>query len=247
LTDFINQKREIEMPRTEEANQRIREEQRAKILEAALIVFARKGMEATIAEVATAADVSYGLVYRYFVSKDALLVELVEKVLSDSLRALEGALDLPGTPQERLRSLLTLVITGVREHPEFILLVQQMLGEEVERIYPGEPDQKTDQTYRFSIQQALDSEAAQTRLRKLAQQQSRTYRSVLRQLIVEGQATGEIADDDPDQLVAAVTACIAGLSQAATWQAPEQFQKTFPDVAIIFRILIPSQKENTHA
>jgi AcrR family transcriptional regulator len=247
MTDFINQKGEIEMPRTEEANQRIREEQRAKILDAALIVFARKGMEATIAEVATAADVSYGLVYRYFVSKEALLVELVEKVLSDSLRALERALELPGTPQERLRSLLTQVITGVREHPEFILLVQHMLGEEAERTQPGELEQKTDQTYRLSIQQALYSEAAQTRLRKLAQQQSRTYRTVLRQLVVEGQATGEIVDDDPDQLVAAVTACVAGLSQTATWQAPEQFQKTFPDVDIILRILIPRQKENTNA
>jgi hypothetical protein len=30
------------------------------------------------------------------------------------------------------------------------------------------------------------------------------------------------------QLVAAVTACVAGLSQGAIWQAPEQFQKTFP-------------------
>lgn len=235
------------MPRTEEANQRIREEQRAKILEAALIVFARKGMEATIAEVATAADVSYGLVYRYFVSKDALLVELVEKVLSDSLRALERALELPGMPQARLRSLLTQVLAGVREHPEFILLVQQMLGEEAERAHPGEPEQKTDQPYRLSIQQALHSEAAQTRLRKLAQQQSQTYRTVLRQLVVEGQATGEITNDDPDQLVAAVTACVAGLSQAATWQAPEQFQKTFPDVDIILRILIPRKKENTNA
>jgi hypothetical protein len=121
-----------------------------------------------------------------------------------------------------------------------------MLGEEAERTH-GEAEQKTDQTYRLSIQQALHSEAAHTQLRKLAQQQSRTYRTVLRQLVVEGQATGEIADDDPDQLVAAVTACVAGLSQAATWQAPEQFQKTFPDVAIILRILIPRQKENTNA
>src|SRR5215469_13844229 len=104
MTDFVNQKRERSaMPRTEEANQRIREEQRAKILEAALTVFAHKGMEATIAEVATAAEVSYGLVYRYFVSKEALLSELIEKVLRDSLKILEGALGLPGTPGERLR------------------------------------------------------------------------------------------------------------------------------------------------
>jgi AcrR family transcriptional regulator len=59
------------MPRTEEANQRIREAQRAKILEAAWNVFARHGLTATMADVAAAAEVSYGLVYRYFVNKEA--------------------------------------------------------------------------------------------------------------------------------------------------------------------------------
>ncbi len=231
------------MPRTEEANQRIREEQRAKILEAALTVFARRGMEATIAEVAAAAGVSYGLVYRYFADKEALLLELVEKVLSDSLRALERALEMPGTPGERLRSLLTQIVNGVREHPEFILLVQQMLGEEAEHAHPREPGQ----AYRLAIQQALHHEAAHDHLRKLAQEQSRTYRTVLKQLVVEGQAAGEIANDDPDQLVAAVTACVAGLSRAATWQAPEQFQNTFPDVDIILRMFVPREKEHTNA
>lgn len=235
------------MPRTEEANQRIREEQRTKILEAALSVFAHKGMEATIAEVAAAADVSYGLVYRYFASKEALLVELVEKVLSDSLRALERALEMPGTPGERLSSLLTQIVNGVREHPEFILLVQHMLGEEAERDHAREPGQKPGQVHGLSVQLTLRHVAAHDYLRRMAQEQSRTYRSVLKQLVVEGQATGEIAQDDPDQLVAAVTACVAGLSQGATWQAPEQFQKTFPDVAIILRMIVPRVKENTNA
>jgi AcrR family transcriptional regulator len=235
------------MPRTEEANQRIREEQRAKILNAAMLVFARNGMEATMSEVAVTANVSYGLVYRYFASKEALLVELVEKVLSDSLKVLELALEMPCTPGERLRSLLTQIFNGVRKHPEFILLVQQMLGEEVKRDHPREPGQEQGQIYQLSVQQALSHEAAHDHLRKLAQEQSRTYRTVLKQLVVEGQATGEIVHDDPDQLVAAVTACVSGLSQAATWQAPEQFQKTFPDVAIIFRLFIPREKEKKNA
>jgi hypothetical protein len=41
------------MPRTEEANQRIREVQRAKILEAAWKVFARHGLTATMASVSS--------------------------------------------------------------------------------------------------------------------------------------------------------------------------------------------------
>ena len=228
------------MPRTKEANQRIHEVQRAKILNAAMGVFARKGMGATMAEVATAANVSYGLVYRYYASKEVLLVELVEKVMSDSLKALEGALEMPGSPGERLRTLLAQILTGVRENPEFILLVQQMLREEAERDRPQEHGQEVGQVVRFPFQQALRNETTHDRLRELAQEQSRTYRTVLKQLIVEGQRAGEIVLDDPDQLVSAVTACVAGLSQSATWQANEQFQQSFPDIAIIMRMLFPN-------
>jgi AcrR family transcriptional regulator len=235
------------MPRTEEANQRIREEQRAKILNAAMLVFARKGMGATIAEVATAANVSYGLVYRYYTSKEELLVELVEKVMNDSLKALEGALELPGTPGERLKTLLTQILTGVHEHPEFILLVQQMLSEEADRDRPQEPGQGSSQEVRSPFSQALHNEAVHNHLRKLAQEQSRTYRAVLKQLIVDGQRAGEIALDDPDQLVGALTSCVAGLSQSATWQAPEQFQQSFPDVSIILRMLFQKEEEKKNA
>ncbi|HEY0753645.1 MAG TPA: TetR/AcrR family transcriptional regulator [Ktedonobacteraceae bacterium] len=225
------------MPRTEDANQRIRQEQRSRILAAALGVFARKGTEATMAEVACAAEVSYGLVYRYFVSKEALLFELVESALNKSLRVLTEGLEMPGTPGERLRLLLTQITDGVREHPEFILLVQQMLGESAEQARPANG----------TGSQVLAHEEAREHLRQLAREQSRTYRAVLKQLIIEGQATGEIARDDPDQLVAALTACVAGLSQAATWQAPADFQKTFPDSGLLFRILVAQSQEKTYA
>jgi len=102
-----------------------------------------------------------------------------------------------------------------------------------------EPGQESRQAVRFPFQQALRNEAAHDHLRKLALEQSRTYRTVLKQLIIEGRKTGEIVLDDPDQLVGAVTACVAGLSQSATWQAPEQFQQSFPDIVIILRMLFP--------
>ena len=54
------------MPRTPEANQRLREAQRTKILASARSVFARKGMEATITDIAAEAQISLGLAYRYF-------------------------------------------------------------------------------------------------------------------------------------------------------------------------------------
>ncbi len=54
------------MPRTEEANQRIREERRGQILDAAARVFARKGLAgARIADIAAAGEMSQGLIFRY--------------------------------------------------------------------------------------------------------------------------------------------------------------------------------------
>ncbi len=199
------------MPRTVEANQRIREEQRARILRAALIVFARKGMTATMGEVAAAADVSYGLVYRYFANKEVLLAELIEGILPDSVRTIELILALPGTPGERLRALLSQILQVLREHPEFVLLTQKVLNDDATSHY----------------------------LREVLQQQDQTYYTMMRQLIVAGQATGEVAGGNPDQLVTAVSACIAGLSQGLTRLGSEHFKEHFPDIEIILRLITP--------
>lgn len=50
------------MPRTEESNQRIRDEQTRKIITAATKFFAHKGLAATrMADIAAEAGISYGL------------------------------------------------------------------------------------------------------------------------------------------------------------------------------------------
>ena len=64
------------MPRSEEAWQRIREEQRTHILEAAKRVFARKGPAATMDDIAAESSVSHGLAYRYFANKEAIFSAL---------------------------------------------------------------------------------------------------------------------------------------------------------------------------
>ena len=75
------------MPRTPEANQRLREAQRTKILASARSVFARKGMEATITDIAAEAQISLGLAYRYFADKEAIFSELVKQTVPDDSEA----------------------------------------------------------------------------------------------------------------------------------------------------------------
>ena len=201
------------MPRTEEANQRIREEQRAKILDGARKVFARKGLAATMADVAVEAKVSQGLAYRYFSNKEALFHALFEQVVQTSLAGMQRILEMPGTPGERLDFLISGAWEGRHEHPEFYQLMYQVLSDE------ATPDN----------------------LRELIGRQGQAYQDVMRQLIVEGQATGEVVGGDPDQMMIVVLACLDGLSRLALWDS-ERVKKHFPETEIILRIFKPDQK-----
>jgi len=100
-------------PRTEESNQRIREEQRERILEAARMIFAHKGFTDTkMTDVAAAAGVSYGLAYHYFKDKEEIFTRLVEWALNGALGLMQQALEMPGTPWDRLHWFLSQSLQG---------------------------------------------------------------------------------------------------------------------------------------
>jgi AcrR family transcriptional regulator len=196
--------------RAEDARQRLREEQRTKILEAAKRVFARKGLAATMDDVAAEASVSHGLAYRYFANKEAIVRTLIEQALQAPSAGLQRIEEMPGTPGERLNFLVSAFVESRREHPQFY----QLLG------------------------QVLHDEAMPNDFRAVVHRRGQVLQGVLRQLIVEGQATGEVAAGDPDQLVRAVLACLDGLTR---WGAsdPEHDNEHFPDAGIFLRMLKP--------
>jgi AcrR family transcriptional regulator len=86
--------------------ERLRQERRLQILEAALVVFGQKGFHAAnVSDVAAQAGVSQGTIYWYFESKDELLeaalLSLVEDIGQSAVKALEQC----STASEKLRSL----------------------------------------------------------------------------------------------------------------------------------------------
>jgi AcrR family transcriptional regulator len=113
------------MPRTDDANQRVRDEQRARILDGARAVFARGGMSATMADVAAAAGVSQGLAYRYFAGKDELFRALVAEAMRSDVSIGEGE----GAPAERIATLLTAIIRARRDQPEWFRLLDQVISD----------------------------------------------------------------------------------------------------------------------
>lgn len=197
------------MPRTEEENQRIREEQKKNILQAAMRVFARKGFAATrMADIAVEANVSYGLAYHYFPNKEQILTALLEEALARSARVSQQALEMPGTPWERLHWFVSTRLAALQEHPEFIMALHRVMMDE----------------------------GAYEKWREVARRQGDLPTKMMRTLIVEGQKSGEIIQNDPDQLVMALRSCLLGLTFSAIYHDCAQ---SFPDVEIILRLLKP--------
>lgn len=196
------------MPRSEQANQELRDEAKKRILDAARHVFARKGSNATMSEIAAEARVSQGLAYRYFPSKEAILTTLVEED-SASSGDLEARIKrIPGTPGERLARLVSLLLRNRRERPEF---------------------------YKFVYQVVSDEEIGAV-LRKALRKNGDTIMKEIKRLIVEGQASGEVAKDDPDQLMAALTALMEGLARGVPYSDSEVSITHFPDDKIVLRL-----------
>lgn len=117
-----------------------------------------------------------------------------------------------GTPGERLLVLVREFVES-RRRPDFYLLLDQVLR----------------------------SEHAPDTLRALVRQRSQEMQDILRQLIIEAQATGEVAAGNPEQLARAIFACVDGLLQWAA-HPPENYQEHFPDAEIFLRMLKPTRR-----
>jgi len=172
-------------PRTEESNQRIREEQRERILEAARTIFAHKGFTDTkMTDIAAAAGVSYGLAYHYFKDKEEIFTRLVEWALSGALGLMQRALGMPGTPWDRLHWFLSQSLQGVQEEPEAFMVVLQ----------------------------AFTNDMVPQETREIAWKQTEASEKAFKQLIIEGQAAGQVVAGNPDQLTTILAWCIQGLA-----------------------------------
>jgi AcrR family transcriptional regulator len=203
----------MKMPR--EPNQKIHEQQRAKILTASRNVFARKGRAATMADVAAEAGISQGLAYRYFASKEEIFTTLIKQATQSGGGPAARIQQIQGKPGLCLALLVSYIIQDRRENPGFSQFFDQVLA-----------DDKTP-----------------NELREIIQRNGKVIQDLMRQLIVEGQASGEIAKDDPDQLMAALMACFDGLMKRASRLGLEEAKKNFPETKIILRMLRPEAQQ----
>lgn len=105
------------MPRTKEENERVRQERRKSILQGSLPVLAEKGLAATkISDLAKSAQISVGLFYSYFPSKEDIFVELINEYLESGQEMIEEIKQQKLTPLEQITQMFAdLFNTSLKE------------------------------------------------------------------------------------------------------------------------------------
>lgn len=198
------------MPRTEEANQQIREDRCKQILEASLKIFARKGLTDTrIADIAAATGMSQGLIYRYFTSKEEVFANLVEGTLQLTLMLAEHAETLPGPAIDKLGWLTGQLLPYQYEQPEGVLILIH----------------------------AMVNEAVPLDVRQMAVDYSDKIQVVIRRIIEQGQAEGSIRAGNSAQLTVIYLATFQGLATASGFVDREVVP--LPGVEILIQFLRP--------
>ena len=202
------------MTRPQTSIERLGIDQPENILKSAEKVFGRKGSSATMADIALEAGISQGLAYRYFESKDEIFKTLLKHSLQSAEEYDKMMKKLPGTPAEKLHTIVTRLIERRREQSGYYQFLYQILADD-----------------------SLPAE-----LKERMTRHGKIFLNEMRRLIVEGQKTGEIAKDNPDQLLEAVMACIEGLWKRMAYSDPGKVSESYPDSEIIFRMLKPDRR-----
>jgi AcrR family transcriptional regulator len=194
---------------SEEQNQKLKDERREQILDAAIKVFARKGLAATkISDVAAAARLSYGLVYHYFGSKEGIFTALVERAMRGTVEFTSALVEADGPAWPRLQQLVEGMLQGIIENPEYPLIIVQVF-----------------------VNEDVPAEA-----KEILQHYSALEAKNIRRLIEQGQLEGSVVAGNPAQLVLTLTALIQGLS-ISRLQSVVEANQTFPRVEAVMRFL----------
>jgi AcrR family transcriptional regulator len=148
---------------------------RGQILDAAEEVFARKGFhDATVKEIATAAEFSVGGVYSFFEDKDDLFVQIYLRRGAEFMQGMREVLAAGGEPQATLHRLADFQVGFFREHANFGRLYLRASG-----VTLGDLVSKIDKAVVDNFTEAMNLQA---------------------KLFRAGQDAGQLRDGDPEVL-----------------------------------------------
>jgi AcrR family transcriptional regulator len=178
------------------------------ILLHAVEVFARKGLAGTkIKDIAANAGFSQGYVYHYFKSKDDIFTALVDLAAEGAGSSVRYASELEGTPYQRI-----------------VWLTEAFLS----------PDSIAMQHWRLIMLQSATSDAIPEKAKQIMlQKRGRPFEYFL-PLLLEGQKSGEIVQEDPLLLAVTYFSIIQGLGITRMQTGKES---PFPSAEMALRFL----------
>lgn len=176
------------MPRNKELNQKIKDERRQQILSNALMLFAKKGLSATkITDISSASDISQGLMYHYYKSKEEIFIELIRIAFARMNEACRWLISQPLTPKEKIAFAIE----------ELLRLLEQ--NEDASR-------------YHLLIAQATASEAIPEEAKNIIKKENTFPYEAIAQIMTEGQQDGSIKKYDAKELSLVFWTSINGLA-----------------------------------
>ena len=194
------------MPRNKERNQKIKEERREQILSTALMLFTRKGLAAAkITDIAAAANISQGLMYHYYKSKEEIFTELVRIGFARMNEACRWLVSQPLSPREKIKLAVE----------ELLKLLEQ--NEDAAR-------------YHFLIAQATASEAIPAEAKNIIKEENEFPYEAIAGIMAEGQEEGSIKSYAARELAMIFWSSINGL---AIYKAVHDDEFKAPDAAIL--------------
>ncbi|MEN8906465.1 MAG: TetR/AcrR family transcriptional regulator [Clostridiales bacterium] len=173
-------------PRNKKQNLEIKDERREQILFAALKLFARRGIVATkVGDIAKEANISHGLLYHYFKSKDTIFLELVEMAIKGS-SSVKYFQDLDIEPIDKIKLIAKMVLDEIEKNIETAYFFMMMVHATVLDTVPENIKNKIS-NYKIPAITIVN-------------------------IIKEGQEKNQIIDDDPLSLANTFWAMIQGIA-----------------------------------
>lgn len=194
------------MPRNKELNQKIKEERRQQIMSNALMLFTQKGLAATkITDIASTSNISQGLIYHYFKSKEEIFIELI-RVAFDSLNAAcRWLMSQSLSPREKIGFAIQELLNGLEKNAD-------------------------NSRYHLLIAQATASEAIPEEAKCIIKKENAFPYEAITAIIAEGQKNGSIKMYDARELAMVFWTSINGL---AIYKAVHGEKFKAPDASIL--------------
>lgn len=199
------------MARTKKQNDEMREVRLKQIRKEALRQFSINGLTATkIKDIAIGVNMSQGLIYHYYKSKEEIFIELINDALDKLNQAVFSLKTLEMQPHEKLKLAIKELLLTINESEDFT------------------------QTCRL-IAQATNTNAIPEDAKKLLEEKRNIPYIEIAHIMEEGQILGTIIEEDPMELAVAFWTSINGI---AIYKATNNKQVAIPNTKILERMFI---------